>query len=181
MSKSSGKKRNGNKKKGWLISMLMNPIVLLVIGALVGAILTIGGQAVYDLIRDSMKPKPNTEVYVQQTSDGWIITASNLGKATDKVEIKVGALSYFITDYHVTPAGGQIRLINGGPNGNYAIFMIDELLPDTWRAITLVTKADKLDELSAWSEYVGDIKVNKTPITIEFGPEESYEEWQRKQ
>lgn len=59
--------------------------------------------------------------------------------------------------------------------------MIDELLPDTWRAITLVTKADKLDELSAWSEYVGDVKVDKTPITIKVGPEESYEEWQRKQ
>lgn len=106
MSKSSVKSRNGNKKKDWFASMLMNPIVLLLIGALVGEILTIGGQAIYDSIRDSMMPKPNTKVYVQQDPDGWIITASNLGKATDKVEIKVGALSYLITDYNVTPAGG---------------------------------------------------------------------------
>jgi hypothetical protein len=181
MGRSSEKRRNDNKKKGWFASLTKKDIVLLVVGAVVGTVLWMGGQAIYDAIRDSMKPKPNTAVYIQQDPDGWIIIASNLGKATDKVEIQVGELSDLITDYHATPAGSQVRLINGGPNGNYAIFMIDELPPDTWRAITLVTKADKLDELSAWSEYVGDIKVNKTPITIKFGPEESYEEWQMKQ
>jgi hypothetical protein len=160
--------------------MLMNPVVLLLLGALAGAILTIGGQAIYDAIRDSLKPRQDTRVYVQQTSEGLVIFANNLGKATDRVKIEVSTLPYKITDYHVR-SGGQIRLIEGGPIGTYAIFMIDELQPDTTQAITLATEAKKLDRLSAWSEYVGDIeKVYKTPMTIEFGPEESYEEWQRK-
>ena len=160
--------------------MLMNPVVLVLLGALAGVIFTM----VVRVIRDALKPRPDTRVYVQQISDGLVISATNLGKATDRVKIEVSTIPYTITDYRVK-AGGRIRLIQGGPVGNYAIFMIDELQPDTHQAIILVTEADKVDRISAWSEYIGDLKKvskSRTPkITIEFGPVESYEEWQRKQ
>jgi len=161
--------------------MFMNPIILVLLGAVVGAVLTIGGQAAYDALRASKKPRADTRVYVQQTSDGLVIFANNLGKATDRVKIEISTKPYTITAYRVR-RGGQIRLIEGGPIGNYAIFMIDELQPDTTQAITLATEAKKPYSLSAWSEYVGNItKVFDTPMTVEFGPEESYEEWQKKQ
>lgn len=86
-----------------------------------------------------------------------------------------------ITDYKVR-RGGQVRLVEGGPIGTYAIFMIDELIPDTTQAITIVTKANKLDKLEAWSEFEGDLKtVMKTPLKITVGPEESYEDYMKKQ
>lgn len=160
--------------------MLMNPVVLVLLGALAGVIFAMLGR----VICDALKPRPDTRVYIQQISDGLIISATNVGKATDRVKIEVSTIPYTITDYRVMPHG-RIRLLHGGPVGNYAIFMIDELQPDTHQAVLLVTEAEKVDRISAWSEYIGDLKKvskTKTPqITIKFGPVESYEEWQRKQ
>ena len=75
--------------------MLVNMIIVALIGAMAGAILHWGGTAIYE----RLKPKPDTAVYVQQSSDSLIIFASNLGKATDRVKIEVSTKPYTITDY----------------------------------------------------------------------------------
>jgi hypothetical protein len=175
------RKKRAQEKNSRGRPVFMNPIFLVLLGAIAGAVLTIGGQAAYDSIREAVKPRPDTRVYVQQVSDGLVVFSNNGGKTTDKVKIEISTKPYTITAYRVR-RGGQIRLIEGGPVGNYAIFMIDELQPDTTQAIILATEAKRPDRLTAWSEYTGNItKVFKTPMTLEFGPEESYEEWQKKQ
>ena len=153
-------------------------VIIAVISALIYSIITV---AIPKTIEKYSSPKPDTTIYTQTVNNGIVIFSSNQGKAIDAIKIEVSTIPYPIIDYQVR-TGTQARLIEGGPNGNYAIFMIDELVPDTFQAITLITQATEFNRITAWSQYTGDIKsIYQNPVTIEWGPEESYEEWKSKQ
>ncbi len=134
--------------------------------------LTLGGER---LIQIWTTQHPDTSVYVEKHEDSIIIQAHNTGKKIDRVKISIGTTNN-ITDYKFV-IGDKVRLVEGGPVGNYAIFMIDELIPGTTKIITVATKASEIRKAEAWSEYEGDLKVIPVKITMSVGPEESYQHY----
>ena len=170
--------KGNSKQKRRIVEIAGKEIMLILITAIVTVVLTLVGQHTYKILTTQ---NPNTRVYVHQIDNGLAIMAQNNGKKFDRVTIRVSTLPEVITDYSIR-RGGQIRLIEGGPIGTYAVFVIDALAPGTTQAITIISKAKEPHELIAWSEYTGDIKdISKTSLKVEWGPEESYEEWQKKQ
>lgn len=165
------------KKSNNLKQIKMSETAIRILIAVLSGLIVFG---LISLINCLTKQHPDTIIDVQQNNNSFVITATNKGEKIDRVKISISTLPELITDYSVR-RGGNVYLIDGGIRATYAIFMIDELIPDTTQAITIFTKANKLNKLEAWSEYQGDLKkINKTPQTLEFGPEESFEEYQKK-
>ena len=152
----------------------LRDILLILITCAITIPLTLGAER---LIQIWTTQHPNTTVNIEQRSDSVIIQAHNTGKKIDRVRISLSTTEN-ITDYKIN-IGDKVRLVQGGPIGNYAIFMIDELIPGTTKVITVTTKASEIRKAEAWSEYEGDLKVIPVKITMSFGPEESYQDYKK--
>lgn len=131
-------------------------ILWLLVGALVTALLTVGGPRIYDAFHEK---HPDTRIHSFVTEDGPYIIVYNAGQAIDKIKIDIGVEPYIIESYSVSDEE-EVDLILGGYGETHAVFVIDELWPDTPHYIQILTqsKVKVIGTVKGWSIHTEDIE-----------------------
>lgn len=88
----------------------------------------------------------------------YIITAQNKGEGIDRnIKIDISFFPNAIKSVEIRREN-RVSLIQGGVTGTYAVFEIDELLPNEVQDIKILIKGKGIKSFTAWSENQRNIK-----------------------
>ena len=146
--------------------------IFLVVGGLVGGGILIKSQL------DINSNATQTIVYCCTRNNTYQVWAVNKGNKTDTIFITLG-VSSLITDFQANMGAKLPTVIEGGKNGNFITFEIEQLPPkvNLTYLIDVHDKAEQAYKFTAWSEIItSDIEAKFTgqcPSISKVGPEET--------
>jgi len=152
---SSQKPKPKNKQASKNPIINRRDLIIIIISVLLATVLQQVCPRIYDALREA---KPETRVLCQIVELGeHFVTIDNIGDKADRITINVDiAGAGIITDWK-TREGAPIKLLCGGPNGNFANFLVDDLMPDTYQYINIFHTGSGIEKITAWSEITGEI------------------------